>query len=587
MHVSTPFGDIAYRERGSGPAALFVHGVFLNGHLWRHVTDARRRRPPLYRRGSAGPRRYADGRGPGRLVPGPGRHARRASATALGLDQVDLVANDSGTAIAQLFAAHHPGRIRSLTLTNGDVHDNFPPPAVEPMLAAARGGLLPEIGRRMVADVEEARTQFAVGYEHPERVSADALRTYVEPLFAYAGAREEPRALHPRDRLPRQRRGRAAAASPDGADADRLGHRRRLLRHRVGALAREDDPRHAPGDGAAGRQALLPGGARRRAGGGAARALGRGRHAQVRARQHDIRNGRRTRPLIDQAPAAVADDPSHQMIHARGVRRRDVSPPPRRDLPIESLARRQAAQLQLDRCRGTCRASRRSRVRSCRHLLPLLERHLDRGEGGAGRRRQRRREVHVVVLRSRWPCRRAPSSAFTSACPFAASIGSFGVRRRLPHQVAGRAAGGADRQVRRRPGRGTRSPGTCTCRRRCGRRRTPDRRRCRPGSGSGSPCLSRKGVLVGFATCHSPRQSVATLPPPGTSGSWKPPGERVGVHARRSVEKLVTPRRAGGVQRGVHGRRERRVAGADARAVGAAARRSRSRRRRRPCRCRC
>ena len=52
------------------------------------------------------------------------------------------------------------------------------------MLAAARGGLLPEIGRRMVADVEEARTQFAVGYEHPERVSADALRTYVEPLFA-------------------------------------------------------------------------------------------------------------------------------------------------------------------------------------------------------------------------------------------------------------------------------------------------------------------------------------------------------------------------------------------------------------------
>ena len=29
LYASTPFGDIAYTERGSGPAALFVHGVFL------------------------------------------------------------------------------------------------------------------------------------------------------------------------------------------------------------------------------------------------------------------------------------------------------------------------------------------------------------------------------------------------------------------------------------------------------------------------------------------------------------------------------------------------------------------------------
>src|ERR1700682_2656084 len=38
-YVSTRFGDIAYTERGDGPAALFVHGVFLNGYLWRHVID--------------------------------------------------------------------------------------------------------------------------------------------------------------------------------------------------------------------------------------------------------------------------------------------------------------------------------------------------------------------------------------------------------------------------------------------------------------------------------------------------------------------------------------------------------------------
>lgn len=38
-HAHTPFGEIAYTDRGKGPPALFVHGVFLNGYLWRHVVD--------------------------------------------------------------------------------------------------------------------------------------------------------------------------------------------------------------------------------------------------------------------------------------------------------------------------------------------------------------------------------------------------------------------------------------------------------------------------------------------------------------------------------------------------------------------
>ena len=35
--VETPAGTIAYRERGSGPAIVFVHGVGVNGDLWRKV----------------------------------------------------------------------------------------------------------------------------------------------------------------------------------------------------------------------------------------------------------------------------------------------------------------------------------------------------------------------------------------------------------------------------------------------------------------------------------------------------------------------------------------------------------------------
>src|SRR5258707_596079 len=34
--VQTASGRISYVEQGSGPVALFVHGVLLNGYLWRH-----------------------------------------------------------------------------------------------------------------------------------------------------------------------------------------------------------------------------------------------------------------------------------------------------------------------------------------------------------------------------------------------------------------------------------------------------------------------------------------------------------------------------------------------------------------------
>src|SRR5260221_13792965 len=44
--VPTASGRISYTEQGAGPFALFVHGVLLNGHLWRHqladLSDIRR-----------------------------------------------------------------------------------------------------------------------------------------------------------------------------------------------------------------------------------------------------------------------------------------------------------------------------------------------------------------------------------------------------------------------------------------------------------------------------------------------------------------------------------------------------------------
>ncbi len=44
--VQTASGRISYTEQGTGPVALFVHGVLLSGYLWRHqladLSDVRR-----------------------------------------------------------------------------------------------------------------------------------------------------------------------------------------------------------------------------------------------------------------------------------------------------------------------------------------------------------------------------------------------------------------------------------------------------------------------------------------------------------------------------------------------------------------
>jgi pimeloyl-ACP methyl ester carboxylesterase len=183
LRVSTSYGDIGYTQQGSGPAALFIHGVFLNGYLWRHVIDQvsdirRCIAVDLMAHGASPVSENQD------LSFRAQAEMLDAFCTALGLQQVDLVANDSGGGIAQIFAARHPARIRSLTLTNCDTHDNYPPRAFEPVRAAARSGMFSARRSELLSNVELSRSGFAQGYEHPERVTAETLRTYLQPIYA-------------------------------------------------------------------------------------------------------------------------------------------------------------------------------------------------------------------------------------------------------------------------------------------------------------------------------------------------------------------------------------------------------------------
>ena len=92
---------------------------------------------------------------------------------------MDLVGNDSGGGIAQIFAALYPERVRSLTLTDCDTHDNWPPEAFKPFLAMAAAGGLRGTLDAMLSDKSVYRSPQALGpaYEHPERLSDDSIET--------------------------------------------------------------------------------------------------------------------------------------------------------------------------------------------------------------------------------------------------------------------------------------------------------------------------------------------------------------------------------------------------------------------------
>jgi pimeloyl-ACP methyl ester carboxylesterase len=184
--ADTPFGRIAYVERGNGPAALFLHGAFLNGFHWRDVIDGlgdvrRCIAPDILAHG------HTELLDPNQDLSFPAQADMLAALIdALGVDRVDLVGNDSGGAIAQLFAARHPDRLRTLTLTNCDVHDNWPPETFGLVMAQARARALHRVGGEMLTYPALARSDFGlgVGFEHPERIAEETIRTYLEPLLA-------------------------------------------------------------------------------------------------------------------------------------------------------------------------------------------------------------------------------------------------------------------------------------------------------------------------------------------------------------------------------------------------------------------
>jgi pimeloyl-ACP methyl ester carboxylesterase len=188
--VRTRSGPASYADTGGpGRPALFVHGVGTSSYLWRHVFgqlgDERRCVAvdlPLHGRTPAAADQDFS-------LPGLARFVADFC-DALGLTGIDLVANDTGGAVAQVFAASHAERLHTLTLTNCEAHDNVPPKLLLPTILLARMGLLARLLPGRVRDIPKARKRFlGGGYQDVTKVPEEVVASWVEPIRTRESAR--------------------------------------------------------------------------------------------------------------------------------------------------------------------------------------------------------------------------------------------------------------------------------------------------------------------------------------------------------------------------------------------------------------
>ena len=190
--ASTRFGRIAYVDRGGGDAVLFLHGFPLNGFQWRDAIDQlsgqRRCIAPDFL--GLGYTQVAAGQG---VAPLDQVAMLVALLDELNVRRADVIASDSGGAVAQLFVARHPARVRTLLLTNCDAEFDYPLAALAPIIELSRAGTFADDMLGIwAADTTLARSAQGIGgmcYSNAEHPTDEAIDTYFTPILSTADAK--------------------------------------------------------------------------------------------------------------------------------------------------------------------------------------------------------------------------------------------------------------------------------------------------------------------------------------------------------------------------------------------------------------
>ena len=176
-------GTIHYRDAGEGPPVVFLHGLLVDGEVWRTVTpllqgDARCIVPDL----PLGSHRIAMN-ADADLAPAGVARLVADLLEALELEDVTLVGNDSGGAISQLVALDHRERVGRLVLTNCDCFDVFPPKEFVPMVKAARvpGALYAAMQPMRAAKARRMPMAYGwLAHEIPDEVTGAWIRPFLD-----------------------------------------------------------------------------------------------------------------------------------------------------------------------------------------------------------------------------------------------------------------------------------------------------------------------------------------------------------------------------------------------------------------------
>ena len=168
---------------------MFVHGVLVNGELWRTTIE----------------RLFARYRCIALTLPLGAHHtpmpadadlslAGLAGIVAAVLEELDvndvtLVGNDTGGAICQLVAAHHPERLGGLALFSCDAYEHFPPTALKPLCALARRA--PDAVDAMLRGLSARPLQLLVRLSVATQSNPELEASFFRSLTESAGVRRD------------------------------------------------------------------------------------------------------------------------------------------------------------------------------------------------------------------------------------------------------------------------------------------------------------------------------------------------------------------------------------------------------------
>jgi pimeloyl-ACP methyl ester carboxylesterase len=185
-------GTIRYRDSGSGPPIVFVHGLLVDGTLWRKVTPKLERSfrciaPDL----PLGSHTIPMKRGADLSPPGLARVVGELLEK-LDLRDATIVANDTGGALTQiLLASGDTARIGRVVLTPCDSFENFFPPMFRPLqwLGHVPGGVNAAVQPLRIPALR--RLPFAYGMLTKRPIPAEVTGAWLRPCLTDRAIRRD------------------------------------------------------------------------------------------------------------------------------------------------------------------------------------------------------------------------------------------------------------------------------------------------------------------------------------------------------------------------------------------------------------